>query len=73
MHRHSLFSIAAAFPSSLLLIYLIAHVTEGWQLMVIAAFTAGFLFSWRRHSRSGLITSYAAATSLSAWVFWVNL
>lgn len=59
-------------PSLLLLGYLAVHVTEGWQLLVVAAFAAGFLLSWLKHSRLMLITSYSAATLLSAWVFFVN-
>ncbi|HEX9139992.1 MAG TPA: hypothetical protein VF848_09395 [Steroidobacteraceae bacterium] len=67
------FAVAALLPSSLLLLYLALHATEGWQLLVVAAFLAGFIVSWRRRSIYGLTAAYAAAIALSAWVAWVNL
>ena len=71
--QRPLFSLIAAFPSSLLLAYLAMHATEGWQLMVVVGFAAGFLLSWRRHSSFGLVTSYVMTTMLSTWVVWVNI
>ncbi|MES1190307.1 MAG: hypothetical protein ABUS47_04425 [Steroidobacter sp.] len=73
MRRLPLFSIIAAFPSALLLVYLAAHATEGWQLIVVAGFAAGFGIAWRQQSRPVLLTSYAATTLLSLWVFWANI
>jgi hypothetical protein len=73
MKRPSLFALAVAFPSSLLLLYLATHATEGWQLLIVAVFLAGFVASWLRHSKAVLAASYAVTCSLSAWVAWVNL
>jgi hypothetical protein len=73
MHRPIAFSLLAAFPSLLLLAYLAAHVTEGWQLLVVAAFLLGFIVSWLWQSKTWLVASYLATAGLSAWVLSVNL
>jgi hypothetical protein len=73
MQRPSSFAQIAAFPSSLLLLYLAAHATEGWQLLVVAAFSACFVASWRRQSKAALAASYAVTCALAAWVAWANL
>lgn len=73
MQRSTAFSLLAAFPSSLLLLYLGLHVTEGWQLLVAASFLAAFVVSWFRQSRLGLAASYSVTGALFAWVVWVNL
>jgi hypothetical protein len=61
------------FPSLPLLIYLAAHTTEGWQLLVVAAFLACFVVSWLQRSKAMLVASYAVTSGLSAWVVWANL
>jgi len=73
MQRPSAFALAAAFPSSLLLLYLATHASEGWQLLVVAAFLGGFVASWLQHSKAALAASYAVTCALCAWVVWVNL
>ena len=73
MQRPSMFMLAIVFPSLPILIYLAAHATEGWQLVVVAAFLAGFVVAWLRKSKAMLVASYAATCSLFAWVVWVNL
>jgi hypothetical protein len=73
MQRSTAFSLAAFLPSSLLLLYLAMHVTEGWQLLVVAGFLSGFIASWLRRSKLGLAASYTLTGSFSAWVVWVNL
>jgi len=73
MQRPSAFALAVAFPSSLLLLYLATHATEGWQLLVVLAFLGCFVASWLRHSRTTLAASYAITCALCAWVVWVNL
>jgi MFS superfamily sulfate permease-like transporter len=73
MQRSTAFSLAAFFPSSVLLVYLAMHTTEGWQLIVVAAFLAGFIASWLRRSKLGLLASYVVTATFSLWVAWVNL
>ncbi len=73
MQRPSVFALAVAFPSSLLLLYLAMHATEGWQLLVVAAFLGCFVASWLRHSRAALAASYVVTCALCGWVAWVNL
>jgi hypothetical protein len=73
MHRLSIFALAVVFPSSLLLLYLFLHVTEGWQLLVVALLGGGFVTSWVRRSKAALTASYAFTLALSSWVAWVNL
>ena len=73
MQRPSTFALAVAFPSSLLLLYLAMHATEGWQLLVVAAFLGGFVASWLWRSKAALAASYAVTCALSGWVAWVNL
>jgi hypothetical protein len=73
MKRSIAFSLLAAFPSLLLLAYLAAHVTEGWQFLVVAAFLLGFVVSWLRKSKPLLVASYLATGGLFAWVLSVNL
>jgi MFS superfamily sulfate permease-like transporter len=73
MQRPTSFSLMAFLPSSLILLYLALHATEGWQLLVVAAFLTGFIASWIGRSKLGLVASYAFTIALSAWVAWVNL
>jgi hypothetical protein len=73
MQRPSVLMLAISLPSLPILIYLAAHATEGWQLVVVAAFLSGFVVAWLRKSMAMLVASYAAACSLLAWVVWVNL
>ncbi len=73
MNRASTLLLIAALPGVALLIYLALHATEGWQLLVVAAFLACFVMAWLRASKAILILSYAITCSLSAWVVWVNL
>jgi hypothetical protein len=73
MQRSIAFSPLAAFPSLLLLTYLAAHATEGWQLLVVASFFLGFIVSWLRRSKTLLAVSYLATAGLFAWVLSVNL
>jgi hypothetical protein len=63
----------AAVPGGPLLIYLTLHATEGWQLLVVAAFLACFVIACLRTSKPLLIVSYTLTCSLRAWVAWVNL
>jgi hypothetical protein len=72
MQRSLTFSILTAFPSALLLLYLAAHVSEGWQLLVVAAFLSGFIVSWLRNSKTLLVASYLVTSGLFAWVLSVN-
>jgi len=72
MQRFSLFAIVVLFPSSLLLLYVAMHITEGWQLLVVALFGGCFVASWVRHSKAALTASYAFTLALSSWVAWVN-
>ncbi|MEP6484208.1 MAG: hypothetical protein ABJB01_07145 [Rudaea sp.] len=69
----STFSLVVAFPSSLLLVYLAMHATEGWQLLIVAAFVGCFVASWLKHSKAFLSASYAMTIALAAWVGWANL
>ena len=73
MRFPSTFAIIAGFPSSLLLIYLAVHVTEGWQLLIIGVFVGCFVAAWLKHSTVILVTSYAVTIALTAWVGWANL
>jgi hypothetical protein len=73
MKRPSTFALATALPSSLLLVYLAMHVTEGWQFFVVAAFTSCFIVAWRQHSKVWLVAGYALTGALTSWVAWVNL
>ena len=73
MKLPSTFALIVAFPSSLLLIYLAIHVTEGWQLLVVGAFFGCFVASWLMRSKAILSASYAMTLALAAWVGWVNL
>ena len=73
MQRLSIFALAVVFPSSLLLLYLLLHVTEGWQLLVVALFGGCFVASWLHRSKAALIASYIFTFALSSWVAWVNL
>lgn len=73
MTRPSPLRVAAAFPSSILLLYLSMHVTEGWQLLVVALFGAGFVSAWLRHSPLLLVASYVLTTCLCGWVVVANL
>ena len=73
MQRSITFSLLAAFPSLLLLAYLAAQVTEGRQLLVVAAFLLGFVVSWLRKSKTLLVASYLVTAGLFAWVLSVNL
>ena len=69
----STFALIVAFPSSLLLIYLAMHATEGWQLLIVTAFFGCFVASWLKHSKVILSASYAMTIALAAWVGWINL
>jgi hypothetical protein len=69
----STFALIVAFPSSLLLIYLALHATEGWQLLVVGAFFGCFGAAWLMHSKVILSASYAMTIALAAWVASVNL
>jgi hypothetical protein len=73
MKRLSTFALSVAFPSSLLLIYLAMHATEGWQLLVVGAFFGCFVASWMKHSKIILSATYAMTIALAAWVASVNL
>jgi len=73
MQRISMFALAVVFPSSLLLLYLAMHITEGWQLLMVAVFGGCFVASWLRHSKAALAASYVVTCALSSWVAWVNL
>ena len=73
MQRSLTFSLATLFPSLLLLSYLALHATEGWQLLVVGAFLAGFVLSWLRNSNALLGASYVVTAGLFAWVLWANL
>lgn len=73
MQRSLTFSLLAACPSLLLLSYLAAHATEGWQLLVVATFLLGFVVSWFRKSKTLLVASYLVTAGLFAWVLSVNL
>jgi hypothetical protein len=73
MQRSITFSLLAAFPSLVLLAYLAAHATEGWQLLVVASFVLGFVVSWLRSSKTWLAASYLATAALFAWVLSANL
>jgi hypothetical protein len=73
MQRSTAFSLAAFVPSSVLIVYLAMHTTEGWQLLVVAGFLAGFIASWLRLSKVGLFASYLVTGTFSLWVVWVNL
>ena len=73
MKLPSIFALIAAFPSSLLLIYLAVHTTEGWQIIVVGAFVGFFVAAWFMHSKAILSASYAATVALAAWVGWANL
>ena len=73
MKRPSAFSLAASIPSLLLLLYLTLHVTEGWQLLVVAVLTFCFVVAWQRRSGAGLIASYILTSALTGWVAWVNI
>jgi hypothetical protein len=73
VQRSLSFSILTVFPSVLLLLYLAAHVSEGWQLLVVAAFLSGFIVSWLRNSKTLLVASYLVTSALFAWVLSVNL
>ncbi len=72
MIRPSPLLVATAFPSTLLLLYLSMHVTEGWQLLVVGMFAVGFLASWLRRSRWVLAASYLLTVGLCSWVVAVN-
>lgn len=73
MNRASTVLLLAAAPGLALLLYLALHATEGWQLLVVAAFLACFVTAGIRASKAILIFSYALTCSLSLWVVWVNL
>ncbi|TMH75452.1 MAG: hypothetical protein E6H52_09335 [Betaproteobacteria bacterium] len=73
MRRPSTFALATAFPSSLLLLYLAMHTTEGWQFFVVAGFMSCFIAAWRRHSKAWLVAGYVVTVALTSWVAWVNL
>ncbi len=73
MPRSIVFSMAALLPGALLLTYLAMHASEGWQLLVVAAFLLCFAGAWLRKSRALLVASYAMTVGLSCWVAWVNL
>jgi hypothetical protein len=72
MKRLPAFTLATAFPSSLLLFYLATHATEGWQLLVVAAFMSCFIAAWRQHSKVWLAVGYLLTGGLASWVAWVN-
>ena len=63
------FAVLVAFPSSLLLIYLGTHATEGWQLLVVGAFASCFVASWLKSSKALLGAGYAMTIALSTWGF----
>jgi hypothetical protein len=73
MKRPSTFALATAFPSSLFLLYLAIHVTEGWQFLVVAGFMSCFIVAWRQHSSAWLVAGYVVTGALTSWVAWVNL
>jgi hypothetical protein len=73
MKAPSMFSLLVGFPSSILLIYLALHATEGWQLLVVCTFFGCFLASWLMRSKFALAGSYAMTVALAGWVAWVNL
>lgn len=66
------FGLIVGFPSSLLLIYLALHATEGWQLLVVGTFVGCFVASWLMHSKSILSARYAMTIALASSVALVN-
>ena len=72
IHRPSVVAFARVLPSLPVLIYLAMHVTEGWQLLVVATLLFGFVAAWYRRSTADLVVSYVVTFSLFAWVVWVN-
>lgn len=72
MKHTSTFEWIVGFLSSLLLIYLAMHGTDGWQLLVVGAFVGCFVAFWLMYSKPILSARYAMTIALAPRVALVN-